>query len=170
MLKRAKQAQAPAAADAPLRLADPAGGGWELVLPVKGFEVTNDQISKDTKMRQFMATNADTGVEMSVFMEPADKPGDSSTVRDVYWARAKQSPFKKEKIKLAKAGDYATVEYIVPSLEGVPLNQKNMNIYVAHAGVWIDVHLSKVQYTEKDQPLFDEIVKGLKFEKPAEGK
>ncbi|MDB5298421.1 MAG: hypothetical protein JWO87_84, partial [Phycisphaerales bacterium] len=95
---------------------------------------------------------------------------DSSTVREVYWGRGKQSPMKKENIKLGKAGDYATVEYIVPSVEGVPLNQKNVNVYIAHAGVWIDVHLSKVQYTEKDQALFDEIVKGLKIEKAAAGK
>lgn len=171
MLKGARQAKAAEApADAPLRLADPGGAAWELVLPVKGFEVTDDQISKARKSRQFMGTNQNTGVEMSVFMEPAPKAGDSSTVREVYWGRGKQSPMKKENIKLGKAGDYATVEYIVPSVEGVPLNQKNVNVYIAHAGVWIDVHLSKVQYTEKDQALFDEIVKGLKIEKAAAGK
>ncbi|MDB5172624.1 MAG: hypothetical protein JWN51_1397, partial [Phycisphaerales bacterium] len=74
MLKGARQAKAAEApADAPLRLADPGGAAWELVLPVKGFEVTDDQISKARKSRQFMGTNQNTGVEMSVFMEPAPK-------------------------------------------------------------------------------------------------
>jgi hypothetical protein len=171
MFKGARQAKAAAdVADAPLRIADPGGAAWELVLPVKGFDVLDDQTSKPRKARQLMATNKETGVELSVFMEPALKAGDSTVVRAVYWGRAKQSPMKKEHIRLAPAGDYATVEYIIPSIEGLPLNQKNVNVYIAHAGVWIDVHLSKAEYTEKDKPLFDEIVKGLKIETSAAGK
>jgi hypothetical protein len=103
-------------------------------------------------------------------MEPALKPGNSTTVRGVYWARAKQSPMKKEDVWLAQVGEYATVEYFIPSIEGLPLNQKNVNVYIAHAGVWIDVHLSKADYTLKDKARFDEIVNGLKIEKSAAGK
>src|SRR5947209_8256576 len=109
-----------------------------------------------------MAVNQETGINLSVFMEPAPKAGDSTVVRDTYWGRAKQSPMKKEGITLGKVGDYATVQYIVPDVEGLPIQQKNMNLYLAHDGVWVDVHLSKVQFTDKDQALFDAIAKGAK--------
>ena len=96
-------------------------------------------------------------MNLSVFMEPAPKAGDSAAVRDAYWGRAKQSPMKKEGVTLGKAGDYATVQYIVPDIEGLPIRQKNMNLYLAHDGVWVDVHLSKVQFTDADRALFDAI-------------
>jgi hypothetical protein len=66
--------------------------------------------------------------------------------------------------------DFNSPAGLIPSVEGLPLNQKNVNVYIAHAGVWIDVHLSKAEYTEKDKPLFDEIVNGLKIETSAAGK
>lgn len=162
MLKGASQR--PAVVLAELRMAAP-GGAWELVIPVNGFEVTDEKENQPRKIKQLMAENAGTGLIASIFIEPARKEGDSSAVRDAYWGRARQSPIPKENIKLDKAGDYATVDYIVPGMAGEALRQKNVNIYIAHEGMWIDVHLSKVQFEEKDQAIFDEVVKGIRFEK-----
>lgn len=75
-----------------------------------------------------------------------------------------------DNIKLDKSGAYATVDYLVPDVGGQSLHQKNVNVYIARESVWIDVHLSKVRFTEKDQPLFHEAVKGIRFEKPAVAK
>jgi hypothetical protein len=87
-------------------------------------------------------------------------------VRDVYWGRASKSPIKKEGVKLATAGDFATVEYMVPDIEGAPIHQKNLNLYGVYKGIWIDVHVSKTEFADKDQAAFDEVVKNLKFESP----
>jgi hypothetical protein len=164
MLKGAVQKAA--AAPTELRVSAP-GGGWDLVLPVKGLAVLDEQADEKRKSKNIMAADEKTGLTVSVFMEPSRKQGDHSTVRDVYWGRAKNSPMKKDNIKLDKVGDYATVDYIVPDIEGQAIQQKNVNVYIAHEGVWIDVHLSKVEFTEKDQPLFNEAVKGIRFEKSA---
>jgi hypothetical protein len=152
------------AAPAGLRLAAPPGaaGNWGMVLG-GGLKVVDDQADEARKARQVTAMNEASGMVVSIFLEPAaGRGGDSVAVRNAYWGRAKNSPIPKKDIKLGKAGDYATVEYLVPDVQ-----QKNMNIYIVHEGTWIDVHLSKVEFTKDDQRLFDEIVNGIAFEKGA---
>jgi hypothetical protein len=168
IVKGATQAKSAAAANgekaAPgLRVAAPAAaaGKWEMVLG-GGLKVLEDQADEARKARQVMAVGEASGMVVSIFLEPAAARGDSMAVRNAYWGRAKNSPIPKKDIKLGKAGDYATVEYLVPDLQ-----QKNMNVYIVHEGTWIDVHLSKVEFTKDDQRLFDEIVKSIAFEKGA---
>ena len=167
MLKGAKQAKAaPATQPAELRVPGPRGAAWDLVLPVKGLEVVEDD-ADDPRVRHLTAVDKSTGLIVSVFMEPAPQAGDSAAVRDVYWGRAKQSPLKKEGVTLGKAGPYATVQYTVPDVGGEKIDQRNANLYIAHEGVWVDVHVSKMKYADKDKPLFDAVVNGAKIEKRA---
>ena len=138
------------------------GAAWELVLPAGGLTVKADQSDPAGRRRQVMAVDETTGVTVSVFVEPAAKAGgDAKAVRDLYWGRAKQSPLPKSDVKLAEPGDLATVEYLVAEVNGLQLNQRNLNVYAAHAGYWVDVHVSKVRFDEAaDRPLFDKIPKG----------
>jgi hypothetical protein len=169
---------------------------WELQIPVGGFEVTQDddaggddetaegeagtgdaENTKDDKVedgegkrpRQFTAVNKQTGLIVSVFMEPAAKKGDSKVAREVYWGRTQADPFPKEQVKRSESGDKALVEYTVPEVGGKKVNQKNLHLYFVHEGVWVDAHVSKVDYTEKDRPAFDAIVKGAKIVDGATG-
>jgi len=47
------------------------------------------------------------------------------------------------------------------------LSQQNANLYLVHEGIWIDVHLSKVDYTDEDRATFDEVLKSARFEQRA---
>jgi hypothetical protein len=159
------QAAVPATNPSGLTIDGPSGAKWKLQLAANGFQTLQDDWSDDRKSRQFMATSNDSGLILSVFMEPALKPGSGAVVRDVYWGRAKQSPMKKEQVKLSalKANSAAMVEYITPDLDGVPVNDRNENVYIAHDGVWLDIHLSKTGFIAADQHLFDEIVNHIQF-------
>ena len=141
----------------------PPGGTWELIIAGQGLATVEDRSDEARKSRQLMASS-DSGLTLSVFMEPAQKAGDSTVVRSVYWGRAQQSPIPKKNIKLARTGEIATVEYMVPDMQGIPLNQKNMNLYLVHENTWIDIHISKTSFTEQDQATFDRVLKGVKFE------
>jgi hypothetical protein len=158
---QAPKAGAPAKAEKDkangLRVSVP-GAKWEMVLG-GGLRVLDDQSDERRKIRQVSAMSEESGLVVSIFMEPAGARGDSTAVRNVYWGRAKNSPIPKKDIKLGKAGQYATVEYVVPDID-----QKNMNVYIAHEGTWIDVHLSKTTFTAADQKTFDELVKSIDFE------
>jgi hypothetical protein len=165
MLKSATQKPADPAAKAgsELRVASP-DSKWQLLVPGQGLEIVDDQSDAARKARQVTGTSQITGLTVSVFIEPAQKPGDSTVARSVYWNRAKQSPIPKKNVRLAKTGEAATVDYTMDQMEGLPLNQKNLNVYLVHEGAWIDVHVSKTGYTDKDKPLFDQIINGVKFE------
>ena len=162
MLKSASQKSAPKQPPADKSTGDirvsPPGANWELVIPSQGTQIVDDQSSDARKARQITATS-DSGLTLSIFLEPAQKPGDSTVVRSVYWTRARQSPIPKKNIRLAKTGDIATAEYTVPDLD-----QKNMNLYLSHENTWIDIHISKTSFTPADQALFDSILKNVKFQ------
>jgi hypothetical protein len=158
MLKTASQKPGPATKPASDIRVSPPGANWELVIPAQGLQIVEDQTIDARKARQLTAAS-NTGLTISVFMEPAQKPGDSTVVRSVYWTRARQSPIPKSNIRLVKTGDISTAEYTVPDLD-----QKNMNLYLVHQNTWIDIHISKTTFTPADQPLFDQILKNVKFE------
>jgi hypothetical protein len=131
-----------------------------LSLPAGGLALEGMQYDAAHKAYQLIAEDHDKGLIVSIFAEPAPKPGDAVAVRDLYWGRAQKSPIEKEGITLGKSGELATVQYMVPAAK-----QKNMNLYAVQNGVWIDVHISKVDFAQADQALFDQIAGGLKFEK-----
>ena len=148
-------AAAPGQAAAALRVAPPLGD-WVLKLP-SGFVIVEQMYDPKRKVVQMTAINAAAELIMSVYMEPAPQPGDATAVRDVYWGRAKQSPMKKAGVKLAKIGDFATVEYTIPEVQGQKVDQRNLNLYAAHGGVWVDIHVSKMNFTDADKAAFDAI-------------
>ena len=164
MLKTARQigaatrpaaAAAAAAAANDLRIGAP-GGKWELVLNRAGFEDVQEQSAGRSK--QAAAANED-GWALSIFLEPSQKVGDATVVRAFYQDLLKRSPLPRADIKMAGDGKKATCEYMIKEIE-----QKNINVYIVREGVWIDVHISKVEFGAKDQKMLDEIVKSIRTE------
>lgn len=140
------------------------GKGWALEVGAQGFEVRQNQLSPRGDARRLFAVDRSTGVNMSVFLEKAAGKGGSHACRTYYWSRAKQSPMKKDDVKLSELGRMALVEYIVKEFSGVPVDQKNINAYLAQGETWIDIHLSKVQYKPGDRKLFDSVLKGVRID------
>jgi hypothetical protein len=52
----------------------------------------------------------------------------------------------------------------MPSYAGYPVKQENLYAEFVQDGFWVDLHLSKVQYSAKDHALFEAIVKSIRFE------
>lgn len=170
MLRTAKLAPAEKGAAAGTLRAGPGTGAWTMRVPAAGVEVMQQSYEAARKVTQVMAANAETGLVVSVFMEPAQKAGDAAAVREVYWGKAQRSPMKKEGIKLGKSGEFTTVEYLIPESQGLKIDQKNLNVYAVKEGVWIDIHVSKTEFADKDQSQFDAVAGGVVFEGLAKGK
>jgi hypothetical protein len=139
-------------------------GKWQLVCSSIGLEITRDQTDEGRMMRQVNTIDKETGLEISVFLEPAAKPGDSTVARGFYWDRAQRIPLPMEQVKFSKSGDIAMFEYAITKARGHTLNMRSINLFLVHEGVWIDVHISKALVTEKDQPVFEQIIKSVKIE------
>ena len=161
-LSLASDAAAPAAKAAKdLHVKSP-DGTWSMVVP-GNWQVADDSKSADGKSRQITAMGDEGKLMLTLFLEPADKPtGDAKAARDFYLARMKQNPLGMEHLKEDAVGHVATLEYDQGTRDFM---QHNLNAYLSHAGVWVDVHVSKSDFDEKaDRKSFDDLVKGLKVE------
>ncbi len=149
-------ATAPAAAVLKVKSPD---GKWTLALPGT-WKVADDSKSPDGKSRQLTATSED-GAMLTLFLEPAAKPGgDAKAARAFYLSRMKQNPIPMEHLKQDAVGEVATLEYDQGTDD---LKEHNLNAYLSHAGVWVDVHYSKASFDEKtDRKTITALVKGLK--------
>ena len=109
-----------------------------------------------TKMAS--AANED-GWAVSIFFEPSQKPGDATVARGFYEERLKRSPLDRADVKLGGDGKKATCTYMIKEIE-----QKHINVYLVREAVWVDVHISKIEFGPKDQKMLDEIVGSIRTE------
>jgi hypothetical protein len=139
-------------------LAKSPDGTWEIVIPGNFKKIAEDANASNTSSR-LMAADVESGMTLSVYIEPAAQPGDATVARTFYQKRLEQSPMIRRDVRLRTAGQLAIVLYMVPDVK-----QENMNVYAVRNGQWIDIHLSKVNFTPDDQQAFETFLGGLKIE------
>lgn len=143
-----------------LRIPSP-DGSWVLVLPGK-WRSRGVQVSPDGKSAQVAAMSAG-GMMMTIFLEPAANPdGNAEAARAFYLERMKENPLGMDGLKQQLVGEVATLEYD----QGLgDFTQHNLNAYLAHKGIWVDVHVSKPGFNERtDRATIDALVKGMRAE------
>jgi tetratricopeptide (TPR) repeat protein len=138
---------------------------WALKIPATGFRMERPRMLPSPDSRSIFTTNKHTGVTLSAYLEKAPKPGSAKDCREYYWPMGKQSSVPKEGIKLSEADDKAIVEYTVPEAMGQKLDQRNVNVYLAEDGYWMDVHVSKAAAKPEDEKMFREIIRGIRIER-----
>ena len=148
----------------PTRLSIPAEN-WVLSVNLKGFNIEKDNSDSKANTRYMLATQKNTGITISVFIEKAAHKGDYDDCRSFYWEKASKSPLPMENITLYEESNIAFVEYDVVNFQGQRIDFHSLNAYLSYGDYWIDVHISKTQYKEKEKALFDDIVKSLEIDK-----
>ncbi len=131
---------------------------WVLMMGAPGFAVSEKEMTDVHTSARFFADNGATGMVLSGFLEKAEETGDAKACRAYYWEKGKKSPWKKDEVTMRESGEMAILEYMVKSVEGVELNQKNLNAFLCKDGYWIDIHLSKTPFEPEDESLFKEIL------------
>jgi tetratricopeptide (TPR) repeat protein len=136
---------------------------WVLQVDVQGFTVQVDEAKPDGR-KYLVAENARTGVTLSITLEQVHGPASLEGCREVFRQRNKANvKLNPTDIQESQIGDIAISEFIFSEVEGVRLQQKNVFGCLAKEDVYADIHLSKVQYTPKDQPLFTSIIQAVHF-------
>lgn len=136
---------------------------WALEINVEGFKVQKKILSSDGSAMNIFLSNKATGLNMSVYLEKALKAGDKNTVRDYYWEKEKSSPLEKEDIKMWEFGEMAISEYLIKKVANKKINMKNVNAYLVKEDIWVDIHLSKIEFESTEDKLFKEVLKTVKF-------
>ena len=135
--------------------------GLGLSIDLTGFKKDIDQVKPDGR-RYLMASHPKTGLNVSVTLEKVPTQASAQGCMEQLQLIQK-GPFvtRGKDINLNAAGEIPTLEYTLHKIQGVRLDQKNVYACMAQDNVYADIHLSKVQYTTADAPLFQSILKSL---------
>lgn len=139
------------------------GKDWALELSLPGFRVGETETSRSGLARRFYAEDRERGYVLSVAISPAAKEGDSKALREIAAASLSRSSVQTEGFKLTEYKGTPTLEYLIKEFQGVRVNQKHFNAYVARDGAWIDIHLSKIMFEGGDEKVFYAILDSMKF-------
>jgi tetratricopeptide (TPR) repeat protein len=138
--------------------------GLGLSIDLTGFKKDIDQVKPDGR-RYLMASHPKTRLNVSVTLEKVPTQASAQGCREQLQLIQK-GPFvtRGQDIKLNAGGEIPTLEYTLHKFQGVLLDQKNMYACIAQDNVYADIHLSKVQYTTADAPLFQSILKTIRLQ------
>jgi hypothetical protein len=137
---------------------------WALVMNLPGFQMQSNDLGNDGTARRFVAEDIQNGMFITVYLERAAKPGDAGACRKYYWSKEERVPLPRSDVRMYNRGRMAVVEHMVFEYQGHRLDQKHMNAYMVEGDIWIDIHISMVQYRAEKQPKFDAILDSVKVD------
>jgi tetratricopeptide (TPR) repeat protein len=145
------------------------GKSWSVVVDLPGFEITQNG-AKQGGRRYLVGSNEKTGVVFSVTLERVQKPPDPAECREFLDGRGRNaaSEWGARNVKRSEASSMAVLEYVIPEDHGVPLQQGNLFACTVKEDVFVDFHLSKVEYKPENRKLFDAILQTVHFQEGAE--
>ena len=146
----------------PLQLSLP-GKAFAVQVDASGFKVDQNVI-RPNGSRYLMATNAANGMVLSMTLEKVTGEARIEDCRTVFRARIKSNAkLKPVDIKESQVGDMALLEFVIPAVSAVTINQKNVFGCIAKEDVYADLHFSKTDFKPQDQALFDSLLSAIRI-------
>jgi hypothetical protein len=135
------------------------GKAWAIAINSPGFVVETREHKPDGR-EYLAANNSTTGIVLSVMLEKGNGPADASTCPDYLQNRVRSLPpdLVVKDVHPSRIGDMAVIEYLIPVAQKIPVRQKNFVACLTHEDVYVDVHLSKVQFRDSDETLFTDVL------------
>ena len=115
---------------------------WALTADLDGFVLGEPRLNHAGNLVMMHGYDPESGLILSVRLEPAEVPGDATVCRRYRWGALEKRTPGARAVELGEHGRMAWVEFLVPMTEGAPAEQKQVHAYLAHDGVWIDIHLT----------------------------
>lgn len=137
---------------------------WTMSISGETLVLDKEQIKPDGRQGYFMLTDEKAQVFASLFIEPVDKCKTSKECRDMVWKLGNPSWQSPQNVRLSQIGEISTLEFLIPEYQGKPIRQQNIYAEFVVEGYWVDLHLSKVLYQDRDHSLFERMVKSARFE------
>ena len=137
---------------------------WVLTLPADGFEIAQKRMKPDGNGAYFYIVDEKQGLNVSIFIEPATKCKDSKSCSEMVWEAGNPAWVNPENVAHSQIGDVSVFEFMIPSVQDMPIRQQNMYAQFVVDGFWVDMHITKVLYQPEERKLFEQIIKSVKFE------
>lgn len=139
------------------------GKPWMVEINSPGFAVQSEGRKPDGR-EYLLANNSQSGVVLSVTLERSQGAADPGTCRDYLEKRMQSlSELAPEGVQYSEVAQLHVVEYLLASVRGVPLKQKNFVACTTKEDVFVDIHLSKVNFQPADESLFTEVLNRVHF-------
>lgn len=154
---------------------------WGIQLNLPGFVVQSNGVQQDGRS-YLLAENKKSGVTVSVTLEHGAGAQSGMGCKEDMQARVADTPqnramaaaagFEKKNVKMWQAEDKWLLEYLIPSIKGpggttIPINQQNRFACFVHEDVFVDMHVSKVDFHPADLKLMDAVFDSARVQESA---
>lgn len=130
---------------------------WEVQVDARGLTIKINDARKEN-IRYLLAENAATGVNVSVRLEQVSGGATAENCRDVFRARTHDPNLRVVNVEESRVGEMAILQFLIPAVGGASVQQENLFGCLAKEDVYVDIHLSKVDFKPADQQLFAEML------------
>src|SRR5262249_14378878 len=137
---------------------------WTMTMPADNFRLAQRQTKPDGTGAYFYLTDETQHLNLSMFIEPANDCKDSKSCRDMVWKAGNPAWVNPQNVVQSEIGDVSFFEFLIPSFQGMAVQQQNMYAEFVVDGFWVDLHISKVLYQPEEHKLFERLIKSIKFE------
>ncbi|MDP3150232.1 MAG: hypothetical protein Q8N83_14010 [Ignavibacteria bacterium] len=136
---------------------------WTISFPIDNYQFKYDKNTSDDASCYYLFTNNENNLIVSFYLEPAKKSEDATSYRDQTFSTLKYLYPKVEHVIKTNLRDCSVVEYYIPELYSEKINQQNMNAHFVKDGLWVDLHISKVNFHESERETFYNFLKSVSF-------
>jgi hypothetical protein len=137
---------------------------WGVVLDLPGFTVRVVETKSDGS-RYMAAENKTTQVVVSLVLEETNSGARVRSCREALEEKAKNTKQKIRDVRFSRSGDADFLRYMVPKFNGKSLNQESLFACESYDDAYIQLHVSKVNYTIADDSSFADVFNSMKVEK-----
>jgi hypothetical protein len=137
---------------------------WGVVLDLPGFVVKTVETKPDGT-RYMVAENETTNVVVSLTLEDIKPGARAGSCRESLEAKTKNTELKIRDVRFSRSVDVDVLRYMVPEFRGQPIKQESLFACQPYDNTFIDLHVSKVNYSAADEPLFADVLKSMHIDK-----
>src|ERR1700690_3921449 len=139
------------------------GKAWAVEVDSPGF--TSQAPEKRPDGREYLlANNSKTNVELSITLEESTETADNNTCPSYLQQRVQSmSKLGLADIRTSVVNSMAVMEFLIPVVQAIPIQQKNIIACNTNEDIYIDVHLSKAQFQPADEALLMDILKHVRI-------
>ena len=136
------------------------GKNWGVEIDFPGFVVETQERKRDGR-EYLLAKHPTTNIIVSVTLEQVPGGADPKSCSDYLQKRMQSLPSQLSPVDIqtSELGNMAVVEYLIPTAQGISLQQKNFVACLAKDDVYADIHLSKAKFETSDESLFTDVLK-----------
>jgi tetratricopeptide (TPR) repeat protein len=137
---------------------------WGVALDLPGFALKTVE-SKPDGRRYMVAENQSTNLVVSLTLEAVKSGARARSCRESLEEKTKNTEVKIRDVRFSRAGNADFLRYTVPEFRGQPIQQESLFTCQFYDNTYIDLHVSKVNYSPADEPLLADVVQSMHIDK-----